>query len=294
MRGLSVGWRAALVAGLLLGVTACGSGAGSGDDGAPEARQQARDFFEKSPAERKAAGEDYARRSFTLVSGCMRRAGFEYFEYRRPRDPKLALGVSDEEFARRYGFGISTLIDYQPPGSDAVNPNVAYEAELSAQSRRAYAASLRSCQDEAVERLGQPPDRLQITGPGSDDLAGVAQRAEADPRAAEARRAYARCMAGKGFQAQSGEALTGPLTDAAQPFRQAYADRVAAATATGADPAGIRLADVLTATQQAELRRLQQREVRSATADLECGKRLYPVIRELHEEYQDRYLNGGE
>lgn len=104
--------------------------------------------------------------------------------------------------------------------------------------------------------------------------------------------AYSRCIAEKGYRGSTGEDLSSRFFEDTVPYRTAYESHVATLVQAGKDSSGVRLDSVLTGEQRVRLRQIQQAEIKAAVADWECGKVLYPVVTEVHQEYMDRYLAG--
>lgn len=265
-------------------------------DPAPDVREQIRQATGAGQASASPAvdeQEQHAKRVTEALVSCMTEAGFEFVSYRPPPPPRVSLGLSDAEFTRRYGWGISTLIDYQVPGAQNVDPNAAVRARLSPDAQRAYDAKLQACWRTAFDRAGPVPGPV-LEPEASDELAEIQRRAEADPRVAEAKRRYADCMAQQGFHGDSGEAVQGDIHARVEQFRQRYTEQRDALVVAGKDVAGLRLADLLNAEELARLRSIQQQEVKAAVADLSCGAQLYPLVRQIHDEYIERYLEGSD
>jgi hypothetical protein len=266
-----------LVAVLMLatigGMSSCG------DDGSDTRSQVAKAFTEQDVT-------DYYRRHNEQIQHCMAAEGFRYVAF-RPMAPREAMGLSAQEFTRRYGFGISTLIDYEAGSGD---PNVVIRAALPPQERARYDEHRDRCTTQAQERLGLPPNVLAV--PNGDEYLDVAPRAQADPRVAEARRHYADCVAGYGFSGTSGEALQTGIEDRVAPLREAYLTELQRRHQRGADTSQTGIDEVLGDEQLASLRQIQDYELRAAAADEQCGRHLYPVIEAIHDEYMKEYLNG--
>src|SRR5439155_20831639 len=80
----------------------------------------------------------------TLIRDCMKAQGFDYVPV-NPAEQQAALtgvqGMSEADFNRQFGFGITTLYDKQT--STAVGPNEKIRSELDAAGRAAYDRALR-------------------------------------------------------------------------------------------------------------------------------------------------------
>ena len=83
-----------------------------------------------------------------LVKACMKRAGFEYV----PVDPnatKAAItgssGLTDDEFRRQFGYGISTVFEKVveiSESSQSVDPNATYRSRLDSAGQQAFDVAL--------------------------------------------------------------------------------------------------------------------------------------------------------
>lgn len=155
------------------------------------------------------------------IAQCMIDQGWEYTAWVTDDSSSAAspayLELTRRQFAERYGFGISTMLDDGPAvmatASEAQDdPNARYVRSLSPSERAAYNETLyggssegsadHSCQAQADEMLASTP------GSGSDlafidsfeqDLNDLRRRIEADPRVLSAHASYASCMSGKGY-----------------------------------------------------------------------------------------------
>jgi hypothetical protein len=203
-----------------------------------------------------------------MIGACMRGEGFDYVV----RDPFTGPGANPQdspyalprqEFAARYGYGISTI---DLPEATEVDPNSAALAAMKAAEREAYLWALdggaergdtenTGCRGRAVKAVF---GRSTVGGDGSDlsgAFAGLVEeirtlngRVDGDGRVTEATRRWTDCMADAGHPG-----LTRP-SDAADSVRT----RLAQARARPGDPAAI-----------AEVRRY---ELSLAGADLVCRK----------------------
>src|SRR5437588_11187129 len=80
----------------------------------------------------------------TLIRDCMKAQGFDYVPI-NPAEQQAALtgvqGMSEADFNKQFGFGITTLYDKQI--STAVGPNERIRSELDAAGRAAFDKALR-------------------------------------------------------------------------------------------------------------------------------------------------------
>ena len=264
---------AALMLAMMVGTSGCG------DDGSDIRSQVAKGFSEQDLT-------DYYRRHNEQIRDCMAAEGFQYIPF-RDVTPREAMGLSAQEFTRRYGFGISTLIDYEARPRD---PNVVIRAALPPEDHARYDERRDRCTTKAQERLGLPPNVLAV--PNGDEYLDVAPRAQADPRVAEATRHYADCVAAYGFSGTSGEALQTGIEDRVAPLREAYLAELQRRHQRGADTSQTGVDEVLDGEQMVALRQIQEYELRAAVADEQCGRHLYPVVEAVHDEYLTDYLEG--
>lgn len=134
----------------------------------------------------------------------------------------MSLGLSDEAFARQYGFGLSTLIDYQATGTSRIDPNVRIAQSLSVGARRVYSREKAACAERVRAEVGDPPGVMRGPLEEGEEITAVSDRANADPRIAAARDAYSRCIAEKGYRGSTGEDLSSRFFEDTVPYRTAY------------------------------------------------------------------------
>jgi hypothetical protein len=226
-----------------------------------------------------------------LIATCMSEAGFEYIpvDYatvRKAMDAdKTAPGLTTEEYAATYGYGIST----QPPG-DASSPAIiglgeqnmqifnslseadqaAYNHTLLGENTDAtFAVSLEAedfsetggCTRTAVEQVFTPEELSVAYYNPKDALV------EQDPRVIDAVAAWSGCMREAGFDYNNPEEVEPDLNDRLD------------AILDGADP------ETLSAAAQADLTELQGEERAIASADLACElKFIEPAVRQVETE----------
>jgi hypothetical protein len=235
----------------------------------------------------------YARRRNEVMVSCMADAGFTYQPVEPPKTAPQSLGLSDEEFAERYGFGLSTLIDL-PSGQAPPDPNRETRNGLSQAARSAFDRTLRGCTDRATRELGPPPGVLQLPiGATSASLRDALDRARSDARVVAAQRNYERCLAARGFSGTSGEQLREQIEKQVAPLRQAYQARRSELSGKEQDVSRLRVEDALDAGQLAALRQVQQFELKAAAAERACGTDLYRIAGEVQREYTRKLLGSG-
>jgi hypothetical protein len=143
-----------------------------------------------------------------LTASCMRDKGFEYVpwspdleENREPYPIELQASLSAEEFARKYGYGITTITVKR-----TVDPNQEIWARLSPEAQKAYDDALwgDGCHEEADRKVNGDADaeelRLQKEFEDlAEDIGRLEQRLLDDPRMREALTGWADCMADGGY-----------------------------------------------------------------------------------------------
>lgn len=189
---------------------------------------------------------NYARREQQvqeLIAECMAREGFEFVPATRPVEDSVFGVTGDVEFAREYGFGISTLHGetttfYEDDWDD---PNQAIVASLSESERDAYYETLYgssysdgafgSVGDSATSTFdGDESTEVEVEDPAFEgcngqayeevyaydelteifeqlDLESLFERVEADPRAAEINAEWSECMAERGYDYEDPNAM---------------------------------------------------------------------------------------
>lgn len=225
------------------------------------------------------------------VADCMADRGFEYQPV--PAEAWLsgpfdgAYALEPDEFARRYGYGVTTL---SPPEEPTVeNPNREIRDRLPEAERDRYAEAMfgpaaatggtaewdEGCQPRAA-RLVYGTDGSDDAGrerfaPLLEDLAELWRRISNDPRLREAERAWTRCMV------DAGHPGFGRPAEAQQSVYQRLEDLRAAGGADGPDPAAVA--------------RLRERELRLAVADYACQEEhLHGPRREVAYEWEKRFV----
>lgn len=285
------------------GLAACSSGDRSGPDTSQQAyadaAAEALRNAAASPAPTGSPGNAYDRAQRYLVD-CMRAAGFTYHTAPEPVSRSAALGLTDRQFTVKYGYGISTLIDYRQAQDSraADDPNVAEHDKLSEAQQAAYAKAMRECERKVVITFGVIPGG-HLTLPSGSRLAkaisGAAEAAEADPRVAEVVSRWATCMRRQGFDYARGEALNQDLETRVAPLRQAYLAQGQRMVDAGASWDRLTVERVLTPAQLDRLKKIQVFELAAARADLACADRgidVAKVVEKVHREYLEKALEG--
>jgi hypothetical protein len=172
---------------------------------------------QRGPAGLPQLTEDERHRQYAmeeLIAGCMARQGFEY----RPVPPEdrlagtfaEAYALAPAEFARQYGYGVTTLRGAigEPPPAD---PNQQIRDQLSPEALRGYERAMwgtgsgsgPGCQEQASTTVyGDQSELDQGFGQFQellDRIGELYQQIEADPRLAAAATRWAECLAAAGY-----------------------------------------------------------------------------------------------
>ena len=281
-----------LLAMALMTVAAIGIAACGGDDKSAEPPQELEDtigFGGDSAKEVQARVEN-------RIGECMRAQGFQY----QPVDPFAAqqavtgkARITDEEFTRQFGYGISTLFG---KGNQQSDPNERIRTSLSSADRAAYDRALGGDNPgvtfaEAVDS-GDFSELGGCTKEASDAefggaavlnqlverLDGLDERIIQDQRMVQANEKWSACMQEKGYRYEEPDAIDEDMTE-----------RFQAIAGSGIRP-GTSTIPPGTSFDRAALTSLQQEEVRIANADLDCEKQeIEPVEREVRPQYEDQF-----
>ena len=195
----------ALLAGLALGIGACG-----GSSGEKSSIDEQLGFTPEGTEQRQLRVEN-------LIATCMRLQGFEYV----PQDPKAQraalLGTSSlsaEDFEKQFGYGITTL--FEQSQKVATGPNEAVRNRLATAEARAYEIVLLGDRGGTFAQAMDTGDFGQLGGctlKATQDAFGGApvleslqsklleldKQIENDPRLVAAYTAWSRCMRDAGF-----------------------------------------------------------------------------------------------
>ena len=230
------------------------------------------------------------------IGECMKAQGFEYV----PLDPfaqqQAITGkarISDEEFTKQFGYGISTLFG---KGNQQSDPNERIRNSLSAADRAAYDRALGGDNPgvtfaEAVDsgdfsELGGCTKEASDAAFGGaavlsslvEKLDGLDERIVQDQRMVRANEKWAACMVDKGYRYEEPDAIDEDLTER---FRSIVGAGVRPGTSTIPQGASY---------DRAALASLQAEEVKLANADLECEKQeIEPVEREVRPQYEEQF-----
>jgi hypothetical protein len=232
-----------------------------------------------------------------IIRDCMQAQGFEYV----PVDPfaqRAALTgkarLSDEEFLKQFGYGISTLFGR---GSAQSDPNDRIRKSLPPADRAAYDralfgetpgltfaeavesgdfSELGGCTKKATEAVfGGAGVLARLVG----KLDELDERIVQDQRMIKAVEKWSACMADKGFQYEEPDEIDEDIT---KRFRQ-----VAGA---GIRPGATKPADSGVKVDQAALTALQREEVKIGTADFDCEREeITPVEAVVRPQYEQDF-----
>lgn len=283
-----VGSTTAVIAVVLL--TACGPGENGEESGSIPPGVRDAVLSSADPSE-PLFREEYYRRLNEIMVECMGAAGFEYVPYTPPRPSLRPFDLSEEEFRRMYGFGMSTLID-RPPPEEPEDPNQAIVEQLDEAARDAYTEADIQCRLRVFDELGPSPDPGGQVVPAyfSELESRAIEMMHADPRVEQARAESRACMASRGYGQFDGDEIVGYFADLAAPFAQAFQAQRAALEAQGRDVTGLRIEDVLSPDQMSELREIQQAEIAAAVAQWECNKEYVELQHQLIDEYLEQLV----
>jgi hypothetical protein len=148
------------------------------------------------------------------------------------------------------------------------------------------------CQREADKEFGPAPNiaNLRLTPEESARSDKIYDAVERDPRIVQALAVRKKCIEDKGFDSDDSRSL--PLSKAAEKFRDGFEAAVSEAELKGRDSATLRLADVFSAAELAELKGLQQREMAEAVQVEPCQWPYDDVYKEVYKQFLDKALAG--
>lgn len=230
------------------------------------------------------------------IRDCMKAQGFEYV----PVDPfaqQQALTgkarITDEEFTRQFGYGISTLFG---KGNEQSNPNERLRRSLSAADQAAYdralggdnpAVTFAEAIDDGdfTELGGCTKDASEAAFGGAAVLSSLVEKLDElderiiqDQRMVRANEKWTACMLEKGYRYEEPDEIDG---DVQERFNSIVGAGVRPGTST--PPQGV-------SYDRAALAELQREEVRIANADLDCEEQeIQPVERAVRPQYEAQF-----
>jgi hypothetical protein len=283
--------------GLMMLAAAVVAGCG-GDDSSTEPPQELEDSLGFGSGDQ---AKEVQARVENRIADCMKAQGFEY----TPVDPfaqQQALTgkarITDEEFTRQFGFGISTLFgkgDEQSDPNDRVRRSLS-EADRAAYDRALYGENVGVTFSEAVdtgdftELGGCTKDASEAAFGGAAVLTSLVERLDElderiiqDQRMVRANEKWTECMLEKGYRYEEPDEIDSDLEER---FQAIVGSGVPPGTST--PPQGV-------SYDRAALTDLQQEEVRIANADLDCEKQeIEPVERDVRPQYEDQFRSQNQ
>jgi hypothetical protein len=231
------------------------------------------------------------------IRDCMKAQGFEYI----PVDPfaqRAALTgkarMSDEEFTKQFGYGISTLFGR---GNEQSDPNDRIRKSLSTADRAAYDRTLygdspgltfaEAADSDATNELGgctrQATDQVfggtAVLSSLQKKLDGLDERVREDQRMVKAIENWSACMTEEGFRYSDPEDID---SDILKKFE--------GVVGVGVRPGATVPPDKGTSYDRAALADLQSEEVRIANADTKCEKKeITPVENKVRPQYEAEF-----
>jgi hypothetical protein len=227
-----------------------------------------------------------------IMRTCMKEQGFEYRNYVPTTDKKVALGLTDQQFAQQYGYGISTLIDYLAPGSQREDPNFKTMQKLDTAARTSFSKQFALCQQRVQDKIGPPPTggAIKMTAADQKAMDGVLAKTTSDARVQKAKTDRAACLESKGFTA--GEDLTGPISSAAEKYTTKFENAAGALDAQGRSSDKLKLTDVLDNDEMADLKKIQKREIAMAVETSPCQSAYDAAYKSVYAEQLQKALKG--
>jgi hypothetical protein len=242
------------------------------------------------------AAKEVQARVENRIRDCMKAQGFDYV----PIDPfaqqQAVTGkarITDEEFTRQFGYGISTLFG---KGGEQSNPNERIRASLSEADRAAYDRALGGENPQVTfsdavdsgdftELGGCTKDASEAAFGGPAVLTSLVERLDElderiiqDQRMVKATEKWTACMLEKGYRYEEPDEID---SDIEERFKAIVGSSVAAGATTV--PAGASF-------DRAALTELQQEEVRIANADVDCEKQeIEPVEQDVRPQYEEQF-----
>jgi hypothetical protein len=228
------------------------------------------------------------------MARCVEPSGFGYQPYvdRSVIDSRRALGLTREQFTARYGYGITTLIDYVPAGTAVIDPNAIALERLDAVRQTRTAKQLDYCARAVTEEIGPAPFASQdeMDGAQSARTDEILARINGDPRVTAAQSTRTGCITAAGFDPADSRTLR--YSDAATAAGDRWSAALHAALTAGRDTTAITLAGVLPAKQSAALAALREEEIAEARQVQPCQFAYDDVYQRVYRETLDAALAG--
>lgn len=231
-----------------------------------------------------------------ILVKCMTDQGFEYVAlvYWRPMSsPRFDSSLDPQEFARLYGYGVSTLFEAEELASAVVaatyvNPNELLRAEMSESEVAAYyeafygppaigiasedssyvpADSSAGCSGEAAAVYGGIQS-LDISDEARTALLNIEQHVQSDAAVRSARSDWAMCMTAAGYDVASTNDIDALLDSWLTPALATGTTKTVTTTDTSGNSVTVTVLD----PDAEALARAQQLEIDLAIADLDCDE----------------------
>ena len=230
------------------------------------------------------------------VQGCMKAEGFTYTPVGLGAADKFfnASGDVDQDaFAKKYGYGVSTLID-PSVRKTSDDPNAAYVAKLNSADRKAYYKALMgnadgkpvangaelfggtSCQAQAIKAL---LGSFQSIAALQTKFSDLERRVSSNTKVVNAMKQWSGCMKDGGFSFAKDSEIQGYLS------RKLGKVTKAAATGLGALTGGA--AEVV---DKPGLVELQKEELRIGKADAACQKKHLKIRDEIQKAEERKFI----
>jgi hypothetical protein len=311
MEGVGVSYSVRVVVVLVLLLSACARGGTAEEDsaGGEVPAGPLAEFFgydEEFDSDRFAEQE---RRVQELIVACMAEEGFEYrpVEYPDPVDDPAFTAreeLSAEEYAARYGYGISTFDPQVAQEEEFVDPNAELVEAMDEAEREAYDRALygempevaegeeyveygfgSGCQGRASEEVYGGGDAAvqEELGPKYEQLY---ERIEADPRIAEANAAWSECMAEAGHDFATPQDAQNSIYEQMDAlYQETYEQQPVPSEGEEAE-------FVEPEIDEARLAEVREAEIALAVADQRCAAEHLPeeLRQEVSAEYEQAFI----
>ncbi|HYH52448.1 MAG TPA: hypothetical protein VEG38_23120 [Acidimicrobiia bacterium] len=259
---------------------------------------------EPTQEQRDQAASDFGRLE-EIIADCMQQQGFRYVqrEYGEAADAKLkkidAFDLPPDQYAERWGYGISTIDASQYTAEAPDDPNAGIAEALSPEARDAYEKALygddkdngedESCQGRAMRDVygeGFNRDKEAVSSEFTaldEEMGALWDRVVNDGRVVDAKRGWADCMADAGHPE-----ATDP-DDAARLVVEKFSELY------GVDPGQFKevRAGMTSAPRQPEpaaVAEVQNYERSLAVADRRCKAHYDDVVFTVQSEVENRFI----
>ena len=265
-------------------------------------------FGVEPSAEDQAESDQQQRQVEQLIADCMHAQGFEYTAFDPSTAPPTAgpWDLPPDEFARQYGYGITTIDRGDMSSND---PNAPMVEAMSVPEKQAYYQALygdmltvdengdlakrmpaapgaaaapdtESCSAKAgAEVYGDAEEQAtegqtDAFGPLQQEMSALYERVESDQRVVDARTTWSNCMADAGYPG---------FADIYDPSVE-VSDRATALMGDSMDPA---------AADPAALDELRTYEIAVATSDLACRADYDAVHQQAQTELEQSFIDAN-